>query len=252
LHELGLSLDFILRMNLKPLSRILLSSLLLAPTVVAQTSAAPVPFNAPPAETKAVAALPLIAVQGNRFVNPAGETVIFRGLALCDPAVLAKKGQWGRRYFEEAAKWHANVVRIPVHPADWRRLGEAAYLKMLDEAVLHGMKVLLVNGIDLGMSAADPYGGGYVLEQLQSAGRSALDEAAAVAAARGVEAEVRLETGSPAYALVDASKGAALLVVGSRGHGGFAGLLLGSVSVACVHHAHCPVVVVRPVDDAKD
>jgi len=110
-------------------------NLLLATFALAQTPAAPVPFSAPPAETKAVASLPVIAVRGNHFVNPAGETVIFRGLAMSDPAELSKKGQWARRYFEEAKKWNANVVRIPVHPADWRRLGEAAYLKMLDEAV---------------------------------------------------------------------------------------------------------------------
>jgi nucleotide-binding universal stress UspA family protein len=51
--------------------------------------------------------------------------------------------------------------------------------------------------------------------------------------------------GAAPTVLVDRSKHADLLVVGSRGHGGFAELLLGSVSDHCVHHAACPVVVVR-------
>ncbi|MFE2754859.1 universal stress protein [Actinosynnema sp. NPDC059335] len=50
----------------------------------------------------------------------------------------------------------------------------------------------------------------------------------------------------PAKALLDAAREAQLLVVGSRGRGGFAGLLLGSTSQAMVYHSPCPVAVVRP------
>jgi nucleotide-binding universal stress UspA family protein len=52
--------------------------------------------------------------------------------------------------------------------------------------------------------------------------------------------------GSPAHELIEASREGALLVIGARGHGGFLGLLLGSVANQVVHHSHCPVVVVRP------
>lgn len=62
-----------------------------------------------------------------------------------------------------------------------------------------------------------------------------------------VEAEpVLVADDKPSRALLDRARGADLLVVGSRGRGGFTGLLLGSVSQQCVHHAPCPVVVVRP------
>jgi nucleotide-binding universal stress UspA family protein len=60
-----------------------------------------------------------------------------------------------------------------------------------------------------------------------------------------VEFEVRLIGGQPARALLIAAESADLLVVGSRGRGGFAGLMLGSVSQGVLHHAHCPVAIVR-------
>jgi nucleotide-binding universal stress UspA family protein len=61
----------------------------------------------------------------------------------------------------------------------------------------------------------------------------------------GLKVEQVVELGQPAELLVEQAKGADLLVVGTRGHGGFAGLLLGSVSQQCAHHAPCPVVIVR-------
>ncbi len=57
----------------------------------------------------------------------------------------------------------------------------------------------------------------------------------------GLQTEVR--GGTPAKVLRDLSQGARMLVVGSRGHGGFVGLLLGSVSSAVAAHATCPVLI---------
>jgi nucleotide-binding universal stress UspA family protein len=76
--------------------------------------------------------------------------------------------------------------------------------------------------------------------------------AAAVEAASGlranypnIEISTRVEEGHPAPVLVEASKGASLLVVGSRGHGEFVGMLIGSVSEFCATNAHCPVLIHR-------
>ena len=61
------------------------------------------------------------------------------------------------------------------------------------------------------------------------------------------------DEGNPAKVLLDRAAVARLLVVGSRGHGGFAGLMLGSVSANCAEHARCPVLVVRGTEpDASE
>jgi nucleotide-binding universal stress UspA family protein len=67
----------------------------------------------------------------------------------------------------------------------------------------------------------------------------------AVDPASAVKISSTVVEGNVAQVLLEAAKGAELLVVGSRGHGGFAGALLGSVSQHCAHHAPCPLVIVR-------
>lgn len=64
----------------------------------------------------------------------------------------------------------------------------------------------------------------------------------------GVELELILVVGEPAHTIAEEAAGASLLVTGSRGHGGFAGMLLGSVSRRLLQTAPCAVAVVRPTD----
>jgi hypothetical protein len=79
--------------------------------------------------------LPLISVKGNKFVDPGGNVMMFRGLSISDPDELASQGHWSRDLFVKVQEMGAKVVRIPVHSVAGRGRTPAEYLKLLDQAV---------------------------------------------------------------------------------------------------------------------
>lgn len=101
--------------------------------------------------------------------------------------------------------------------------------------------------VPLGPAPGAPAGAG-LQAQADRVLADAADEASA--AAPGVPVETSLRVGDAAALLIAESREAALLVLGHRGLGGFAGLLLGSVGIAAASHAPCPVAVVRGRADA--
>ncbi len=83
----------------------------------------------------AFAQLPQISIQGNKFVDDQGQTMVFKGVNASDPAKLQRDGHWEKAYFEEAQNWGSEIIRLPVHPVNWRQLGSDAYLKLLDNGI---------------------------------------------------------------------------------------------------------------------
>jgi len=117
------------------------------------------------------------------------------------------------------------------------------------EARLRGSRLLIVHAWTP-MYTDVLLGGGFSRSRVDGsdmhrAAEELLEKATAGLDAEGVETECRAVEGGAPEALVAAAAEGDLLVVGSRGHGGFAGLLLGSVSQQCAHHASCPVVIVH-------
>ncbi len=138
---------------------------------------------------------------------------------------------------------------------------QAALSFALEEARLRGATLRVVHAFVLPLSqvAPDPFllefpsVPGPELEAISDdlrAGAGALIDEAVERALGGQPAGVEIERvpaeGSPAATLIDESEGAALLVIGSRGHGRVHEVLLGSVSHQCMSHAPCPVAIVPP------
>jgi len=88
------------------------------------------PLNSPDGKK-----LPLISVSGNRFVDPSGKAILFRGVNIADPDKIESQGHWNKDLFVKVKETGATVVRIPVHPVAWRGRGTRDYLALLDQAV---------------------------------------------------------------------------------------------------------------------
>jgi nucleotide-binding universal stress UspA family protein len=89
-------------------------------------------------------------------------------------------------------------------------------------------------------SAAERQARGLIDEELQRVNGGAT---------HGLDIERTAVEGPTAQVLIESARGADLLVIGSRGRGGFLGLLLGSVSHQCAHHPPCPVVILPPPEE---
>ena len=122
----------------------------------------------------------------------------------------------------------------------------------LEEAGAHGDEVLLVHAWEFPAILTISYHGPtlpvFSREEVEKLSQQLLDKAADEARRQAptLTVSTRLVEGHPGKVLVEAAQGARLLVVGSRGMGGFKGMVMGSVSTSCVHHARCPIVIVPP------
>ncbi len=130
---------------------------------------------------------------------------------------------------------------------------DAALRWALREARAHGAALRVVTAwhypytTDISGMAPMTVAGMNVAEDARKLQDKALEDALLLEPFPGgaIEIERIVAQGSAAHVLLDAAEDADLLVVGSRGRGGFTGLLLGSVSHQVASHATCPVVVVR-------
>jgi nucleotide-binding universal stress UspA family protein len=130
---------------------------------------------------------------------------------------------------------------------DGSEQAEQALRRAVEEARLRGAELAVVNVVPIPFDLTDP-----VLttqpseDELRALGRAVIDEALGNVGVEDLEVERIVMIGHAAHGLCNAARGAELLVVGSRGLGGFRGLLVGSVTHQVVGHAPCPILVVVP------
>lgn len=135
------------------------------------------------------------------------------------------------------------LVGVDGSPASIDAIRWAAEQARLTESTL-----IAITSWSIPASYGVAFGGEDAIDWRQNAAQ-ALEEALSDALGSAAADVQRLvEQGHPSYVLTEASKSADLIVVGSRGHGGFAGLVLGSVSQHVVSHSACPVVITRHLE----
>ncbi|MBT2870422.1 universal stress protein [Streptomyces sp. SID8376] len=187
-------------------------------------------------------------------------------------AVLTVLGRRGRSLFGDlllgsttmqlAAHGHGPLMVVRGRPdpqgpvllaADGSPAGNAAASFAFTEAELRGAPLMAMHVWNTWSEPTpyeepgDPLSVVVDLGQLETRHRRLLEDAMKpwMAAHPDVIVQPRLERGRVRQALLEATREAQLVVAGARGHGGVAGMLLGSVSQALLHHAECPVTVVR-------
>jgi nucleotide-binding universal stress UspA family protein len=142
------------------------------------------------------------------------------------------------------SRWKTVLVGVDGSPSSHKALAWAAA-----EASEHGAHLVVLNVWE--HTLLPPAGGVSVSERYvpDPSQRTADDLIADVKEVLGEDPPVlvqpRVKQGNPSKVLIEESAGVDLLVVGTRGHGGFAGLVLGSVSQHVAAYAECPVTVVR-------
>jgi nucleotide-binding universal stress UspA family protein len=217
------------------------------------------------AVTEAMAVAPGLEVSGVTVLGPAAQVLIEAG----HNAALLVVGSRGHRGFA-AALLGATSQHVATHApcpvvvvrgrgdtaigpvavgVDGSESAERALDLAFQQAAMRGCALIAVRTYEL---PALPFGKGPVVvaPTPNETDEHARKELAGSVAARQVRypdvpVDQLVTAGNAAQILVDVSRGARLVVVGTRGHGGFTGLLLGSIGLHLIHHADCPVVVAR-------